>query len=77
MIKVWKLPAGIDIATVNSLVGDEGSYLNAIEDNNGNFIVSQEEYDCAEFQRFKTEYADIYSAMVLIDYEPKPQPDIF
>lgn len=75
MTKVWKLPAGIDIATVNSLIGDEGSSLNAIEDIHGNYILSQEEYWATEFQKFKIEYADVYQHMVEIDYEPKPTPE--
>lgn len=75
MSKVWKLPAGIDVAIVNSLKGDEGSRLNAIEDIHGNYILSQEEYWAKEFQRFKIEYADVYQHMVEIHYEPIPTPE--
>lgn len=71
MIQVWKLPAGINIDVVRTLQATDGvSYLNPIQDVNGNWIVSQEEYDCPEFQYLKTQYELIYSQMELIDYEP-------
>lgn len=74
MIKVWKFPAGINIDNVRLLKGTDGiSYLNPIQDNLGNWVVSEEEYNCEEFQYLKTQYSDIYSQMVQIDFEPKPE----
>lgn len=74
MIKVWKFPAGINIDNVRLLKGTDGiSYLNPIQDNLGNWVVSEEEYNCPEFQYLKTQYSAIYSQMELIDYVPIPQ----
>lgn len=73
-MKVWKFPAGINIDNVRLLKGTDGiSYLNPIQDLNGNWIVSEEEYNCQEFQYLKTQYSVIYSQMELIDYVPIPQ----
>lgn len=73
-MKVWKFPAGINIDNVRLLKGTDGiSYLNPIQDLNGNWVVSEEEYNCAEFQYLKTQYSAIYSQMELIDYVPIPQ----
>jgi hypothetical protein len=70
MVQVYKLPIGISIETMRTLQGAEGSRLNPIQDTNGNWIISQEEYNAAEFQHLVTEYPDVYAAMQLIDYEP-------
>ena len=77
MIKVYKLPQGVNIDTIRQLKGLEGSYLNPIQDINDNWIVSVEEWEANEFQYLKTDYPDIVNQMVLIDYEPKPQPNPF
>lgn len=72
MIKVWKFPAGVNIDNVRLLKGTDGiSYLNPIQDINDNWVVSEEEYNCEEFQYLKTQYSAIYSEIVLIDYIPK------
>lgn len=77
MIKhVYKLPKGVDVDFMRTLKGAEGSFLNPIEDNNGNFIISQEEYNCAEFQYLVNEYPEVYAAMQLIPFEPIPEPII-
>lgn len=74
MIKhVYKLPKGVDIDFMRTLKGVEGSYLNPIEDKNGNFVISQEEYKCAEFQYLVELYPEVYAAMQLIFFEPKPE----
>lgn len=74
MIKVWKFPAGLNIDNIRLLKGTDGiSYLNPIQDLNGNWVVSEEEYNCPEFQYLKTQYSAIYSQMVQIDLEPKPE----
>jgi hypothetical protein len=70
MIQVYKLPEGISIEIMRTLQGAEGSYLNPIEDANGNWIISQEEYNAAEFQHLVAAYPDVYAAMQLIYYEP-------
>lgn len=70
MTQVWKLPAGINLDVMRSLTGTEGSKLNPIEDINGNWVISQEEYNAAEFQYLINQYPEVYAAMVLIDYEP-------
>lgn len=73
-MKVWKFPAGINIDNVRLLKGTDGiSYLNPIQDLNGNWVVSEEEYNCLEFQYLKTQYSLIYSQMELIDYVAIPQ----
>jgi len=72
MIQVWKIPEGTDINIMRSLKGGEGSYLNPIQDIDGNWIVSEEEYNALEFQWLKSEYSDILNAMVKIDFKPVP-----
>ena len=70
MIKVWKLPDGINIDNVKLLKGNDGNFLNPIQDIDNNWILSEEEYDCNEFQYLKIEYKSIYEQMILIDYSP-------
>ena len=76
MILMWKFPAGINIDEVRQLRGEEGSYLNPVEDANGNWVVSDEEYCAQEFQYLKREFPHIWATMERIPYEPKPTPPI-
>jgi len=71
-MKVYKIPEGTDIDFMRTLQGEEGSFLNPIQDINDNWIVSVEEWNAAEFQYLKTEYAEIIAKFELIEYEPKP-----
>ncbi len=70
MIQVYKIPLGTDIEGMRLLVGKEGSYLNPIQDIDGNWIVSQEEYNAYEFQYLKTEFPDVVAGFELIEYKP-------
>jgi len=68
---MWKFPAGINIDDVRQLRGEEGSYLNPVQDAKDNWVVSDEEYSMAEFQYLKRDYPDIWATMERIPYEPK------
>lgn len=72
MILMWKFPSGVNIDDVRQLRGEQGSYLNPIQDVEGNWVVSDEEYCAAEFQYLKRDYPDIWAGMERIPYEPKP-----
>lgn len=76
MILMWKFPAGINIDEVRQLRGEEGSYLNPIQDAKDNWVVSDEEYCMQEFQYLKRDYPHIWATMERIPYEPKPTPPI-
>jgi hypothetical protein len=47
-----------------------------VQDAEGNWIVSDEEYCMAEFQFLKKDYPQIWAGMTRIEYRPKPQPPI-
>lgn len=74
---VYKLPTGIDIEKVKALRGLEGSSLNPIEDIDGNFIISKEEVEAAEFSWIKEKYADLVSQITEIEYKQIPVEDRF
>ncbi len=71
---MWKFPSGINIDEVRQLRGKDGSYLNPVEDANGNWVVSDEEYCAQEFQYLKREFPHIWATMERIEYNPKQQP---
>ena len=74
MKKVWKFPSGVNIDNVKKLKGEDGiSFLNPIQDLNGNWVVSDEEYNMPQFQWLKIQYETIYNQLELIDYVPIPQ----
>ena len=74
MTLMWKFPDGINIDEVRQLTGTEGSHLNPVQDADGNWVVSDEEYCTAEFQYLKKDYPQIWANMQRIEYRPKPQP---
>lgn len=74
MILVWKFPAGINIDDVRQLQGEQGSYLNPVQDGDNNWVVSDEEYCAQEFQWLKREYPKIWASLERIEYNPKQQP---
>lgn len=71
-IQVWKIPAGYTADQIRNLVGSDGNLLNPILDGNGNLILSQEEYNNPEFEKYKRLYSEIISAFELIDFVPNP-----
>jgi hypothetical protein len=71
-IQVWKIPAGYSAEQIRNLVGSDGNLLNPILDGNGNLILSQEEYNNPEFEKYKRLYSEIINAFELIDFVPNP-----
>lgn len=71
MILMWKFPPQVNIDDVRQLRGEDGSYLNPVQDAKDNWVVSDEEYCMAEFQYLKREYPHIWANMERIPYEPK------
>lgn len=71
MTQVYKIPQEITKDQMLALIGDEGSLLNPINDKEGNLIISQEEWDAREFQKYKEIYFDLIGGFELIDYVPQ------
>jgi len=70
MIQVYKIPDWADINAMRQLKGEDGSYLNPIQDINGIWVISQEEWNAGEFQYLKIDYSDIFLNFELIEYNP-------
>lgn len=70
-MKVWKIPSNIDIKIVKELKGLENSSLNPIQDANGNWVISQEEYNTKEFEEIRKKYEEVIKTFELIEYKPK------
>ena len=73
---MWKFPIDVNIDDVRQLRGEQGSYLNPVQDAKDNWVVSDEEYCAQEFQYLKRDYPHIWASMERIPYEPKPTPPI-
>ena len=71
-MKVYKVPPGITIEQLKEIVGDQGTLLYPMIDNNGNIIISVEEWNAQEFQFIKDLYADKIDQFEIIDYSPVP-----
>lgn len=71
-MKVYKVPPGITIEQLKEIVGDQGTLLYPMIDNNGNIIISVEEWNAQEFQFIKELYADKIGQFEIIDYSPVP-----
>lgn len=70
--RVYKLPEDIDFEILRSLEGDDGNFLNPIVDGLGNMVLSEEEYNEPEFQKYKLIYPDIVAQFDLIEWVPNP-----
>ncbi len=57
---------------MRALVGDEGSLLNPFQDIDGNWLLSVEEWDAKEFQKYKVQFSELIGKFELIEYKPKP-----
>jgi hypothetical protein len=68
IIKLWKLPINIDIDGMRKLKGNEGTFLNPVQDINGDWFVSQEEFDSEEFQYLKVNFSDLVGHFILAEY---------
>jgi len=71
MTLMWKFPDGINIDDVRMLQGTEGGRLNPVQDIDGNWVVSDEEYCMQEFQYLKKDYPQIWANMQRIEYKQK------
>ena len=76
-IQVYKIPDSVDIDFLRNAKGDNGNFLNPIQDADGNWIVSVEEWQAEEFQYLKKQYPEQIKAFTLISYNPKPPTDNF
>lgn len=74
MAQVYKVPQGIIREQITQLIGSEGSRLNPIEDADGNLILSVEEWNADEFQKYKTQYEELIGGFELIEYKAKESP---
>lgn len=68
---MYKLPPNITPEELMRFQGAEGSYLNPIQDADGNWVVSDEEWNAAEFQYIKDEYPEITAQFTHIEFKAK------
>lgn len=69
MIQMWKLPVGVDIDFIKTLVGSDGrSRLYPVTDINGDWFLSNEECISPVFLELKSQYQEIVDQMVLVDF---------
>lgn len=73
---MWKFPPQVRIEDVRQLRGEQGSYLNPVQDADDNWVVSDEEYCAQEFQWLKRQFSEIWATLERIEYKPKPTPPI-
>jgi hypothetical protein len=74
MTQVYKLPTGINVQAIRELKGCDGRLsIEPIEDADGNWIVSIEEFDNPYFQYIKDEFPEVINQMELIDFKEKPR----
>jgi len=77
MKKILNIDVDIDGNQVNiidalrTVVGDEGSRLNPVQDEAGDWFISPEEWNCGEFQRFKINYSELVQLFSDANYTPK------
>jgi hypothetical protein len=65
------------VDTLKGVVGAEGSTLNPIQDADGNWFISYEEFTAPEFQKFFQQDAKVAvtDKLLEIDYKRKPAPE--
>lgn len=71
MTEVYLIPAAITAESLRHTVTTEGGSVNPIQDKDGNWILTQEEWNAPEYQGFKDKYPDLAALFVLIPYNPK------
>lgn len=76
-IYVYKVPDEQTAIYLRNVVGLNGNFLNPIQDNNNNWIISQQEWINPEFQFLKEQYPEKVSLFELIIYEPIPPTPLF
>lgn len=52
-MKMYKLPNEMNPMDLKTVQGSEGTYLNPIQDVNGNWVISPQEYEADEFAEFR------------------------
>ena len=75
MITVYKLPAGITATELRAAIQVPGGSVNPVQDANGNWIITEQEWNCPDFQQFKTQYAEIAAQFTAIPWQA-PNPEI-
>lgn len=78
MAKVYRYNQVVTQTQLNQLLaarGDYGSRFNPIKDITGFYCISEEEWDAAEFQKFKGTLLDS-TKVTLVDYVPVPSTRI-
>jgi hypothetical protein len=65
-----KIPNGINPTEFKKNIGLKGSRLNPIQDADGNWVISEEEWNAPEFQYLKVKYAQFISLFTVIPFKP-------
>lgn len=75
MIMAYKLPANLTPEELTEVLLSSGSSLgpNPVQDVNDFWFVSQEEWDYAEWQKFKEEYPEITAGFEYTEFVPNPK----
>lgn len=67
-----KLPDNITREDLRQFVGTEGTLLNPVQDADGNWVVSEIEWDSHEFDFLKKDYPDLAQSFTKIEWNPPP-----
>jgi len=67
---MYKLPENIDPAELAQIQGTEGTFLHPIQDADGNWVISDQEWHSAEFQHLKQEYPELAAGFTQIEFKP-------
>jgi hypothetical protein len=74
MVKqAYKIPEGTDIDQMKSIIGaiEAKVIFNLIQDINGDWFISQEEWVMEEWQSLKSEYPDFINGCTLVEFVPQ------
>lgn len=69
-MKMYKLTKKIDIKKIKKIKGKEATILNPVQDINGDWFISKEEYDGKEFEYLKSNMDKIFLESIFEEYIP-------
>jgi hypothetical protein len=75
MTQLYKIPTNIvSPGFIKSMIGIEGTVPNPVQDVNGDWFISIEEWDSPEFQMYKDSWPTEIADFVLEDFVPPEYP---
>jgi hypothetical protein len=70
MKTMYKIPDNLDQKALAQLQGTEGTFLHPIQDADGNWVISPEEWNSPEFKPTKEKYPNLASLFTEIEFKP-------